>query len=51
MNKELNELISSVDGLNKVEFREKMTQFVENLASHQDAVIRESYKKMILLTR
>jgi len=45
MNKELNELISSVDGLNKVEFREKMTQFVENLASHQDAVIRESYKK------
>lgn len=45
MNKELNEFLNTANNLNKIEFREKMSKFISNLASHENAVIRKSYKE------
>jgi hypothetical protein len=45
MDKELNELMVNMTSLNQIEFREKMTQFAEDLANHEDSIVRESYKQ------
>ena len=45
MDKELNELMVNMTSLNQVEFREKMTQFAEDMANHEDSIVRESYSK------